>query len=58
MIERSGDAVCGLHREQGDEERGFVGLASKPRLTISPYLATKPVASSYPVWASKLVATV
>jgi hypothetical protein len=24
-IERSGDAVCGLHRAQGDEEHGFLG---------------------------------
>jgi hypothetical protein len=24
-IERSGDAVCGLHRARGDEERGFLG---------------------------------
>jgi hypothetical protein len=24
-IERSGDAACGLHRAQGDEERGFLG---------------------------------
>jgi hypothetical protein len=23
-IERSGDAVCGLHRTRGDEERGFL----------------------------------
>ena len=23
-IERSGDAVCGLYRAQGDEERGFL----------------------------------
>jgi hypothetical protein len=23
-IERSGDAVCGLHRSRGDEERGFL----------------------------------
>jgi hypothetical protein len=23
MIERSGGAVCGLHRTRGDEERGF-----------------------------------
>jgi hypothetical protein len=22
---RSGDAVCGLHRAHGDEERGFLG---------------------------------
>jgi hypothetical protein len=41
MIERSGDTVCGLHHTQGDEERAFLGLASKPRLT------------SFPVWASK-----
>jgi hypothetical protein len=25
MIERPGDAVCGLHHAQGDEERGFLG---------------------------------
>jgi hypothetical protein len=24
-IERSGGAVCGLHRTSGDEERGFLG---------------------------------
>jgi hypothetical protein len=24
-IERSGGAVCGLHRTRGDEERGFLG---------------------------------
>jgi hypothetical protein len=29
MIERSGDIVCGLHHVQRDEERGFLGLASK-----------------------------
>jgi hypothetical protein len=26
-IERSDDAMCGLHHAQGDEERGFLGLA-------------------------------
>jgi hypothetical protein len=46
MIERSSDAVCVLHRAQGDEERIFLSLASKPRLM------------GFPVWASKLVATV
>jgi hypothetical protein len=25
MIKRSGDAVCGLQRAQGDEKRGFLG---------------------------------
>jgi hypothetical protein len=24
-IERSGDAVCGLHRARGDDEHGFLG---------------------------------
>jgi hypothetical protein len=57
-IERSGDAVCGLHFAQGDEEHIFFGLASKPRSTISPGLASKPVAMGFPVWASKPVATV
>jgi hypothetical protein len=33
-IKRSGDTVCSLHRAQGDEERWFLGLASKPRLTV------------------------
>jgi hypothetical protein len=33
-IERSGDAVCGLHRAQGDEEREFFSWASKPRSTV------------------------
>jgi hypothetical protein len=40
-IERSGDVVCGLHRAQGDEEYGFLGLASKPRMTVSPGLTSK-----------------
>jgi hypothetical protein len=46
MIERSSDAVCVLHRAQGDEERIFLSLASKPS------------SMGFPVWASKLVATV
>jgi hypothetical protein len=25
VIERSGGAVCDLHRARGDEERGFLG---------------------------------
>jgi hypothetical protein len=33
-IERSGGAVCGLHHARGDEERGFLGLALKPRLMV------------------------
>jgi hypothetical protein len=57
-IEVSGDAVCGLHHAQGDEEREFLDLASKPKLTVSPILASKPVALGFPVCASKLTATV
>jgi hypothetical protein len=32
-IGMSGEAVCGLHRAHGDEERCFLGLASKSRST-------------------------
>jgi hypothetical protein len=33
-IERSGGAVCDLHRARGDEEHGFLGRALKPRSCI------------------------
>jgi hypothetical protein len=49
-IERSGNTVCGLHHEHGDEERGFLGLASKPRSIVSPSLASKPVTTVLMVW--------
>jgi hypothetical protein len=51
MIERSGDAMCSLYRAQGDEERGFLGLASKSRSTVSLGLASKPVATDLMVWS-------
>jgi hypothetical protein len=57
-IERSGNVVCDLHLAQGDEEHMFICLASKPRSTVSPGLASKPVASGFSVWASKPTATV
>jgi hypothetical protein len=44
-----------MHKEM---ERGFLGLASKPRSTISLSLASKSVGSGFLVWASKAVATV
>jgi hypothetical protein len=50
MIEMSDDAVCGLHRAQGDEEHEFLGLASKARSMVSPGLASKPVAMVLVVW--------
>jgi hypothetical protein len=46
-IGRSGNIVWGLYREQGDEERMFLGWASKPRSTSFPIWALKPAA---PVW--------
>jgi hypothetical protein len=49
-IERSDGAVCDLHRAQGEDERKFLGLASKPRSTISLGLASKPVATVLVVW--------
>jgi hypothetical protein len=57
-IGRSGDTMCDLHRAQGDKEHGFLGLASKPRSMVSPGLASKPLASGFPVWASKLAGMV
>jgi hypothetical protein len=50
-IERSGDAVCGLHHAQEDEEHGFLGLASKPRSMVSSGLASKLVATILMVWS-------
>jgi hypothetical protein len=42
-IEGSSDTVCDLHRAHGDEERGFLSLASKPRSTVSRGLTSKSV---------------
>jgi hypothetical protein len=50
MIKRSSDAVYSLHRTQGDEEHRFLGLASKPRSTVSPGLASKLMATVLVVW--------
>jgi hypothetical protein len=50
--------VYGLHRAQVDEEREFLGLASKPRSTVSPSLTSKLVATGFLVWASKLAGLV
>jgi hypothetical protein len=37
--------MCSLHHVQGDEEHEFLSLASKPRSTVSPGLASKPMAT-------------
>jgi hypothetical protein len=57
-IEKSGDAVCGLHRAQGDEERRFLGLASKPWSTVCQWFGLKITRSGFSVWVSKPVAIV
>jgi hypothetical protein len=63
-IERSGDAVCDLHRAQGDEKCESLGSTSKPRSTVSRGLAQnrwlrflwfglKTTHSGFPVSSSK-----
>jgi hypothetical protein len=49
-IERLGEPVCGLHHAIGDEEHEFLSLTSKLRSTVSPGLASKPVATALMVW--------
>jgi hypothetical protein len=49
-IRRSSDMVCSLYHAQGDEESGFLNSAPKPRSTVSPGLASKPVATILLVW--------
>jgi hypothetical protein len=50
--------MSGLYCAQGDEERGFLGLASKLRSTVSLDLASKPVATVSHRFTSKPVAMV
>jgi hypothetical protein len=40
-IERLDDTVCGLHYARGDEEREFLGFASKPRSAVCQWLSSK-----------------
>jgi hypothetical protein len=58
MIKRSGDAVSDLYHAYGDEECGFLGLASKPRSTVYQWFGLKITGSSFSVWATKPAATV
>jgi hypothetical protein len=50
VIERSGGVVCGLYHARGDEERGFLGCASKPRLTVCEWFDIKTLGRFLPVW--------
>jgi hypothetical protein len=65
-IERSGGAVCDLHRAREDEERGFglkttrtvfASLALKSVVTVSSGLASKPAVTVSDGLASKPVVT-
>jgi hypothetical protein len=58
VIERSGGAVCGPHRARGDEEREFLGWASKPRSTVCEWFGFKTTRTVFAGLASKPVATV
>jgi hypothetical protein len=40
-IERSDDAVCGLHCAREDEEHGFLGSTSKPKSTVCQWFGLK-----------------
>jgi hypothetical protein len=45
MIGRSGDVVCDPHRTcGGDEKRGFIGLVSKPVVTVCQWFVLKTTA--------------
>jgi hypothetical protein len=72
-VERSGVAVCGLHRAHGASkprstvcewfdlkttQTVFTGLASKPMATVSSSLASKSAATVFSSLASKLMAMV
>jgi hypothetical protein len=57
-VERSGDNVYGLYSTQGDLEREFLGLASKPRSMVYQLFDLKTIESGFPVWASKSEAIV
>jgi hypothetical protein len=41
IIRRSDDAMCDLHHAHEDEERGFLGLASKPMSTVYQWFDPK-----------------
>jgi hypothetical protein len=58
MIGRSGDAVCGLHHAQGDEERGFLGSASKPRSTVCQWFGLETTRTVYQWFGLKTTGTV
>jgi hypothetical protein len=57
-IEISSGAVCGLYRAYGDDERRFLGCASKPRSMICQWFGLKIIGMVFSGLASKPVVTV
>jgi hypothetical protein len=57
-IGRSGDVVCGLHHARGDEEREFLGCASKPRLMVCQWFGLKTTGMVYQWFDLKTTGTV
>jgi hypothetical protein len=57
-IEKSGDAVCGLHHARGDEERGFLGSTSKPRSTVFQWFGLKTIGTICQWFYLKITGTV
>jgi hypothetical protein len=49
-IGRLGDAICGLHRACGDEERGFLGFAQNQGRQFVTGLVSKPLGWFSLVW--------
>jgi hypothetical protein len=58
MIERSGDVVCDMHRARGDEEREFLGSASKSKLTVYQWFDLKTTVMVYQWFGLKTTGTV
>jgi hypothetical protein len=50
--------VCGLHRARGDEERRFLGSASKPRSMVCKWFGLKTTRTVFAGLASKPVVTI
>jgi hypothetical protein len=57
-IERSGGAMCGLHRARGDEEHEFLAWASKPRATVCEWFGLKTTRTIFSGLTSKQVVRV
>jgi hypothetical protein len=58
VIERSGDALCSLHRARGNEKHMFFGSASKPRSTVCGWFCLKTTRTVFSGLVSKPVARV